>query len=146
MHSSRMCTVHSSSCLFWGGLPQCMLGYPREQTPPDQAPPQDQALPTGPGTPPQAPPSDQAPLQTRHPHCGQTDTCKNITYATSLRTVKISYILFMLLTDWTTEARKYTCRLCSLLTLFPPQIRPSKKKNSLKQGSLTVNVGTMFFF
>ena len=27
MHSSRMCTAHSSSRLL-GGLPQCMLGYP----------------------------------------------------------------------------------------------------------------------
>ena len=26
MHSSRMCTAHSSGC--WGDLPQCMLGYP----------------------------------------------------------------------------------------------------------------------
>ena len=27
MHSSRMCTTHSSSCLLGGGLPQCMLGH-----------------------------------------------------------------------------------------------------------------------
>ena len=27
IHSSRMCTVHSSSCLLGRCLPQCMLGY-----------------------------------------------------------------------------------------------------------------------
>ena len=27
MHSSRMRTTRSSSCLLWGCLPQCMLGY-----------------------------------------------------------------------------------------------------------------------
>ena len=94
-------------------LPQCMLGYPQEQTPrtrhppsslhgtrhppgadplprtrhppPRADPPWDQALsppgsrhPPGPGTPPRS----------RHPSCGQTHTCKNITFATSLRTVR----------------------------------------------------------
>ena len=68
-----------------GGLPQCILGY---------------KPPTGPGTPPtrhpqtRSPPSDQALPQTRHPRdhappCGQTHTCENITFATSLRTVNI---------------------------------------------------------
>ena len=62
MHSSRMRTVHSSSRLSQGGLPQCMLGYhPREQTP--RADPLDQAhLPPGPDTPPpQQTPLDQEP-------------------------------------------------------------------------------------
>ena len=71
MHSSRMRTVHSSSRLFLGGLPQCMLGYQ----------PQGQTTPfLGAGT-----YRDQAP----HRPCGQTHACKNITFATSLRTVKI---------------------------------------------------------
>ena len=31
MHSSRMHTACSSSCLLWGGcLPQCILGYPHQ--------------------------------------------------------------------------------------------------------------------
>ena len=54
MHSNRMRTIRSSSRLFRGGLPQCILGYqpppgpdhtprsrhrpPPKQTPPDQAP------------------------------------------------------------------------------------------------------------
>ena len=125
-----MRTVHSSSCLSQGGLPQCMLGYqsPRNQAPPIPLPwtkhppvtrhipagpgtppsptagtPQDQAHPLGPGTPrsrhppgpgtlppEQAPPPrDQAPLPPglgTLPR-GQTHTSKNITFATSLRTV-----------------------------------------------------------
>ena len=67
MHSSRMCTVCSSSHLCGGGLPQCMLGYqPPWTRPPGTPPPWDQAPPRadplGPGTPP-----EQAPLWTdRH--------------------------------------------------------------------------------
>ena len=38
MHSSRMCTIHSNSCLL-GGLPQCMLGYPLRYEPGDPPPP-----------------------------------------------------------------------------------------------------------
>ena len=52
-----------------GGLPQCMLGYPLEQTPQEQHPPPPPGTrhPPRPGT-----PSDQAPLEpgtprTRHP-------------------------------------------------------------------------------
>ena len=69
MHSSRMRTVRSSSHLSGEGLPQ--------YTPPVADPPR-------PGTP-GADPPDQA-----HPSpCGQKHTCKNITFATSLRTVNI---------------------------------------------------------
>ena len=88
MHSSRMRTVHSSSRLFRGDLPQCMLGYPPgADTPPNQAPAPRVVTPRD-----QAPPRkqtlrDQAPPWTRHPPCGQTDTCKNIAFVTSLRTV-----------------------------------------------------------
>ena len=102
VHSSGMRTVCSSSCLSrGGGLSQCMLGYqpPREQTPLEQAPP-------GPGTPLETccktcrdttcnacwdstPPGDllQGMLGYHPRHCGQTHTCKNITFATSLQTV-----------------------------------------------------------
>ena len=100
-----------------GVLPQCILGYqspqtrhtPRPGTPPDQAHPSG-SRPPGADTShtrhppmwtvhPEIPtPLDQAHIPpgtdtphpgTRypHPHCGQTDTCKNITFATSLRTV-----------------------------------------------------------
>ena len=82
-------------------------GIPPGADPQNQASPW--AAPLGPGTPPeqtphgtrhcppwdQAPPRDQAPrpeggtpLRSRHPSCGQTHTCKNITFATSLRTVR----------------------------------------------------------
>ena len=79
MHSSMMRTVCSSSRLS-RGLPQCMLGY---QLPP----PQEQAPPNpGPGTlQEQAPPPRE---QTPPPPCAQTHTRKDITFATSLRTVK----------------------------------------------------------
>ena len=64
----------------WGDLPQCMLGHhpPPEQTPQTRHP--HGIRPPGPGPPYQAP-REQTP-------CGQTDTCENITFATSLRTVK----------------------------------------------------------
>ena len=106
MHSSGMRTVRSSSRLSLGGicLSACWdttprLGTPRPGTPQDQAPlhgpgtPLDQApprsRPPGPGTPLEADtPRDQAPSRSRPP-CGQTDTCKNITFATSLGTVKM---------------------------------------------------------
>ena len=84
MHSSRMRTVHSSSCLSHGGLPQCMLGYhPRKQTPLGADP---QSRPPRPGTHPldQPPhptkqtPLDQAPPQTRHtPRTGTPPSRKN---------------------------------------------------------------------
>ena len=69
MHSSRMRTVRSSSCLSPGGSASVHAGIP---TPPDHA-----------HTP------DHAPPGTRHtPTRGQTHACENITFATSLRTVK----------------------------------------------------------
>ena len=71
MHSSRMRTVRSSSRLSRGGvcLSACWDSNPPPGTrhPRDQAPPQDRAHPPLPR--------------------GQTGTCKNITFATSLRTV-----------------------------------------------------------
>ena len=129
MHSSGMRTVHSSSCLFLGGLPQFMLGYqpPGADNPLDQAPPGADApppewtppktrhtpwrpvtrhagippamhagiAPTSPSPPapaPQRPAARHAGIPpARHAGiplpCGQTHTCKNITFATSLRTV-----------------------------------------------------------
>ena len=47
MHSSRMRTVHSSSRLPGGGMPQCMLGYTHRGPGPGQPGP-------GPGNPPKA--------------------------------------------------------------------------------------------
>ena len=116
MHSSRMRTVRSSSR---GGvcLSACWDTNPPSRQPPDQAPPGSRPLcsrhprltrhpweqtpsptrhslvadlsaadtPTGPGTPwEQTPPRPDTPLP-----CGPTHTCKNITFATSLRTVNI---------------------------------------------------------
>ena len=94
------CVPSAAVAIFAGGcLPQCMLGYHPSGavTPRDQAPPQSR--PPRPGTP--LPPRSRPPVQvhppgsrqppprTRHPSCGQTDACKNITFATSLRTVII---------------------------------------------------------
>ena len=80
---------------------------PREQTPPSQSRhpyPLDQAPPSRhppEQTPPRADTSwEQTPPRSRHPPeqtlprgvgtpCGQTDACENITFATSLRTVKV---------------------------------------------------------
>ena len=124
MHSSGMRTIHSSSCLFLGGLPQFMLGYqpPGADNPLEQTPLPEVYTPPRPGTPLETcckacwdttcnacwdsthtPPSPPAPAPqrpaarhagippARHagipPPCGQTHTCKNITFATSLRTV-----------------------------------------------------------
>ena len=108
MHSSRMLTVCSSSCVLGGGhLPQCMLGYtpPTRPGPPAPGPGDTLARPLnlssgyGPGeTPGQTPqhppwvwawrPSSQTPQPpppwvwaTRPPVNKMTDTCKNITYA-----------------------------------------------------------------
>ena len=93
MHSSRMRTVRSSSCLSRGGWSASVhagIPPPRSRrpsgpgTPPEQTPPRDQAPPR-PGTPLGADPRPGPGA----PHCGQTHTCKNITFATLLRTVKI---------------------------------------------------------
>ena len=85
MHSSRMRTSGSASV--HAGIP----------TPPDQAP-SGTRHPLGADTPQtrHPPPRDEAPPPwTRHPReqtppCGQTDTCKNITFETSSRTVNMS--------------------------------------------------------
>ena len=66
MHSSRMRTVHNSSCLLLGGLHTCPppSRHPRSRLPPGPV------TPLGPGTlpPEQAPPLwDQAPPGTSHP-------------------------------------------------------------------------------
>ena len=70
------------------GLPQCMLGHqlppPQEQTPLDQAP---------------------------TPLCGQTHACKNITFATSLRTVKMRLTYHFPLFIWMNSM------LCCLINL-----------------------------
>ena len=91
MHSSRMRTVRSSSRLSRGGLPQCRADTPRSRHPPGTRP----DTPAGSRHPPeQTPPEQTPPPGTRpDPPCGQTDACKNITFATSLRTVKISVML-----------------------------------------------------
>ena len=74
MHSSRMRTVRSSSRLSGGVfLSACW----DTTTPPGRHPPPSW----------RQPPPDQAPPGSRHPPCGQTHACKNITFATSLRTV-----------------------------------------------------------
>ena len=111
MHSSRKRTVRSSGRLrgvnggggvcSGGSLPKCMLGYtlPWEQTPPradtplsrhpsEQTPPK--ADPLGSTHPPGAytPLSRHPPKQTP-PVNRITDRCKNITFATFLRTVII---------------------------------------------------------
>ena len=74
MHSSRMRTVRSSSRLSQRESASVQLGY---QPPPPPGP----STPPGPGT-----PQEQPPPGADTPR-GQTDTCKNITFATSLRTV-----------------------------------------------------------
>ena len=92
MHSSRMCTVRSSSCLSRGGLPQRMLGYhhpPGSRPPWTRHPPGSRHPPTR-HPPLGADPPDQA---TTPPPERMTDTCKNITFATSLRTVMIIVVL-----------------------------------------------------
>ena len=82
MHYSKMCTAVAVSV---GGLPQCMLGY----HPPDQAHPPEQTPPPGAYTPQSRhPPGSRHPQEQTHA-CGQTHACENITFATSLRTVKI---------------------------------------------------------
>ena len=91
MHSSRMHTICSSSHLSWGvclsacwdtNPPGPVTPWSRPHlgpgTPWDQAPPRSRTLP------------EQTP-QTRHPpgtRLGQTHTCKNITFTTSLWMVK----------------------------------------------------------
>ena len=98
MHSSRLRTARSSSCLLMGGLPQYMLGYPPgvglETPQPDPSTsslgvgletprPDPSTSPLGVGLetslarPPNLPPWVWA---WRPPPCGQTDTCKNITF------------------------------------------------------------------
>ena len=51
MHSSRMCTTHSSSCLLGGCLSQCMLGYPPRCGPGDPLGVGLETSPSGPGDP-----------------------------------------------------------------------------------------------
>ena len=100
MHSSGMRTVCSSSRLSWGGLPQRMLGYhPLGAAPRTRHPQRPVARHAGipPAmhagiAPPWRPAARHAGIPpARHAGipspCGQTDTFKNITFATSLRTV-----------------------------------------------------------
>ena len=106
MHSSGMRTICSSGG--GGCLPQCMLGY---QPPPTRCPPgADPSQTRHPlqdltcnacwdSTPPWRPAARHAGITPeRHaglpPPCGQTHTCKNITFATSLRTA-ISELLMV---------------------------------------------------
>ena len=106
-----MRTVHSSSrlpgvgCLLLGGLPQCILGYqpptPRSRHLPGPDPPgADTLLDQTPWeqTPPQADTPQSRHPPSRHPQADtpqsryppeQTPPCENITFATSLRTVKM---------------------------------------------------------
>ena len=106
IHSSRMCTVLSSSHLSRGVcLSACLDTNPPGPDPQDQAPPLDQTprdqAPPWKQTPRPGIPPGQTPLGPGTPLYGKTDTCKNITFATSLRTVKKvsmpSYILYPLL-------------------------------------------------
>ena len=99
MHYSRMRTVRSSSHLCRGvsasvyaGIPSLWSSHPPQDQAPPRADPPDQAPPSPPGADPPVqvhPPGSRQPPPTRHPPCGQTDACKNITFATSLRTVII---------------------------------------------------------
>ena len=116
MHSSGMRTVRSSSRLS-RGLPQCMLRYqppppPGADLPPNQVTPPTRppwrpvarhagippAMHAGIAHPPWRPAARHAGIPpARHagippPPCGQTHTCKNITFATSLRTVIITNV------------------------------------------------------
>ena len=95
MHSNRMRAVRNSNHLsaFGGGL----HGPP---PPGSMHPLQSRHPPPGAGTPSpkkEAPPREQAPPPARHagipPANRITDTCKNITFATSLQTVKMILIL-----------------------------------------------------
>ena len=86
--SSRMRTGRNSSHLPEGVcLSACWDTTP--QDPWDQAPHQDQGVPRPSPPPDQAPPlgSRPPPDSLPGPSCGQTDRYKNITFATSLRTV-----------------------------------------------------------
>ena len=96
MHSSRIRTVRSSSRLSRGrgGLPQCMLGYQPPHPwsrPPGSRPPRDQTPPRSRHPWSRHPPGTRLPRgQNPSPHPlgdRMTDTCKNITFTTSLRTV-----------------------------------------------------------
>ena len=84
MHSSRMRTTHSSSCLLFGGSASGNAGIPPRCGPGDHPR-------CGPGDHPKYGPGDPLPQRpdpsTSHldvgletPPCRQTDTCKNITF------------------------------------------------------------------
>ena len=110
MHCSRMRTVRNSSRLLAGGG----LLHTPQQAPPGAGTPPRAGTPLGAGPPPGAgtpllpgagTPGDTTPppgdllhgmlgyhlqgMLGYHPSCGQTHTCKSITFTTSLRTVKI---------------------------------------------------------
>ena len=98
-----------------GGLPQCMLGY---QPPPRTRHPPQEQTPLGPGTPQnQAHPSPG----TRHPSCGQTHTCKNITFATSLRTITRILYRCLLRRSLPCSVKPKRSGAMLLLTLLDPQ-------------------------
>ena len=100
MHSSRMRTVRSSSRFSWRGMSASVhaeIPTPRDDVPPGTMHPPGSCTspflgtrhPPGPCTP---LPQDHASPGTMHPPRGHTDTCKNITFATSLRTVIIAVL------------------------------------------------------
>ena len=88
MHSSRMRTVRNSSRLL-GGSASVHAGIPPPPPPGPGTPPWEHtppaADPLGPGSPP--PPRSRHHFPRADHPCGQTGSCKNITFATSLRTV-----------------------------------------------------------
>ena len=101
MHSSRMRTICSSGCLLGGGMLGCLL-------------PGGCLLLGG--------VSHHALRQTPPPPCGQTDACKNITFATSLQMVKIgfytiswkrSYIVYRLKTVYVLSIEMHQLNLYS---------------------------------
>ena len=119
MHFSRMHTVRNSSRLLLGGRrsPHPPSRHPRIRHPPSSPPP------------PAADPQEQAPPTARHavippavyagiapPQDRMTDTCKNITFATSLRTVTIRQLSSATLISTETLI---TSRLWNRLLSFP---------------------------
>ena len=120
MHSSRMRTARSSSRISRGGSASVHPGIPTPLTAgtPRSRPPSSRHPPSG-SRPPMSrhplgadtplPPWEQTPQEQTHPPgsrqpsrstpprsrlpCGQTHACKNITFATSLRTVISIFIL-----------------------------------------------------
>ena len=144
MHSSRMRTVRNSSRLL-GGSASVHAGIP-PPPPPTRHTPLGTHTPCSrpPGTRPPPPPGSRHHFPRADHPCGQTDRCKNITFATSLRTVitHLKSIFPLAIQSCKVKKHRFVTKVsCSDITSsWPPSIfQPTKTIRQTDRQTHTYN-------